>query len=134
MDIKKAREFFSGDKFATEVAGIEIDECGEGFSKCSLKLSEKHLGAHGQVMGGVIFTLADFAFAVATNTEISFTATVSTHISFLSKAKGDKLFAECKKLKAGKNICFYEITVTDNLGTTVATAQTTGASATRSEK
>lgn len=127
MDINEATRFFSGDKFATEVTGIKIEEVKDGYSKCSLTLSEKHLGAHGQVMGGVIFTLADFAFAVATNTETHFTATVDSHISFLSKAKGTRLFAECKKLKEGKTLCFYEITVTDDLGTVVAIVGNTGA-------
>ena len=75
-NIEEARRFFSNDKFATEVTGITIDEVHDGFSRCSLEIEEKHLGAHGQIMGGVIFTLADFAFAAATNSKEHFTATV----------------------------------------------------------
>ena len=125
-NIEETRNFFSNDKFATEVTGITIDEVHDGFSRCSLEITEKHLGAHGQIMGGVIFTLADFAFAVATNSENSFTATADSHISYLSSSKGKKLFAECRKVKEGRRLCFYEIMITDDLGAEIAVISTTG--------
>lgn len=125
-NIEEARHFFAGDKYAVEVTGIEIDAVDECYSKCSLCLDERHRGAHGQIMGGVMFTLADFAFAVATNSPQSFTATANSSISYLSAAKGDKLFAECRKIKEGKRLCFYEIKITDDLETEVAVISTTG--------
>ena len=67
-NIEDVRRFFDGDRYAVEVTGVKIDEIDDCYSKCSLELDERHYGAHGQVMGGVMFTLADFAFAVATNT------------------------------------------------------------------
>lgn len=125
-DIEQARRFFRGDKYAVEVTGIEIDEADACYSKCSLTLDERHRGAHGQVMGGVIFTLADFAFAVATNSPESFTATADSHISFLSSSKGKRLFAECRKIKEGRRLCFYEIKISDDLGAEIAVIGTTG--------
>ena len=119
-DIEKVRRFFEGDRYAVEVTGIKIDEVDDCYSKCSLELDKRHYGAHGQVMGGVMFTLADFAFAVATNTYESFTATADSHISYLTSSKGKKLFAECRK------VCFYEITITDDLGAEIAVISTTG--------
>ena len=74
----------------------------------------------------MMFTLADFAFAVATNSENSFTATADSHISYLSSSKGKKLFAECRKVKEGRRLCFYDITVTDDLGAEIAVISTTG--------
>ncbi len=125
-DIEKVRRFFEGDRYATEVTGITIDEVDECYSKCSLALDERHYGAHGQVMGGVVFTLADFAFAVATNNEESFTATADSHISYLSSSKGKKLFAECKKIKEGRRLCFYEISIYDDIGKEISVISTTG--------
>lgn len=125
-DIEQTRRFFQGDKYAVEVTGIEIDEADDCYSKCSLTLDERHRGAHGQVMGGVIFTLADFAFAVATNSSESFTATANSHINFLSSSKGKRLFAECRKIKEGRRLCFYEIEITDDLGAEIAVISTTG--------
>lgn len=125
-DIEKVRRFFEGDRYAVEVTGVKIDEVDDCYSKCSLELDKRHYGAHDQVMGGVMFTLADFAFAVATNTSESFTATADSHISYLTSSKGKKLFAECRKVKEGRKLCFYEITITDDLGTEIAVISTTG--------
>ena len=91
-DIEKVRRFFEGDRYAVEVTGVKIDEVDDCYSKCSLDLDKRHYGAHGQVMGGVMFTLADFAFAVATNTSESFTATAdSVTVTYDSKAHGIKV-------------------------------------------
>lgn len=125
-DIEEVRRFFEGDRYAVDVTGIKIEAVDDCYSRCSLTLDERHRGAHGQVMGGVIFTLADFAFAVATNSPESFTATADSHISFLSSSRGDRLFAECRKLKEGKKLCFYEITITDDLNKEIAVVTATG--------
>lgn len=125
-DVEEVRRFFEGDRYAVDVTGIKIEAVDDCYSRCSLTLDERHRGAHGQVMGGVIFTLADFAFAVATNSPESFIATADSHISFLSSSRGDRLFAECKKLKEGKKLCFYEITITDDLNKEIAVVTATG--------
>ena len=64
--LEEARELFKEDRFATD-AGMEIDEITEDSSTCSVILTDSHRNAYGGVMGGVIFTLADFAFAVVAN-------------------------------------------------------------------
>lgn len=125
-DIEEVRRFFEGDRYAVDVTGIKIEAVDDCYSRCSLTLDERHRGARGQVMGGVIFTLADFAFAVATNSHESFTATADSHISFLSSSRGDRLFAECRRLKEGKKLCFYEITITDDLNKEIAVVTATG--------
>lgn len=126
-DIERAREFFKKDRYAVEQTGIVIDEVGENYAKCSMKLSECHMNAVGYPMGGVMFTLADFVFAVSTNFDKEGrTVTTSSQICYLGSAKGTTLIGESKLLKDGKNICFYEISITDELGTPVATVTTTG--------
>ena len=78
-------------------------------------------------MGGAIFTLADFAFAVAANRpDASPTVTVSTSISFVGAGKGESLIGEAKLLKDGKRTCFYEVEVRDEVGNLVAIASTVG--------
>lgn len=71
-------------------------------------------------MGGAIFTLADFAFAVASNWNKTASVSLSASISFLGGAKGAKLIAEAVKLKEGRKTCYYEVTVCDELGNQVA--------------
>lgn len=125
--LEEARAFFAKDKYATEITGIVIDEVGEHYAKCSLKLDDRHKNAVGQVMGGVMYTLADFVFAVATNFKQPVTVTVVSQISYLGMVKGDTLIAETRLLKDGKRSCFYEVDIQDNLGNPVAVVATNGA-------
>ena len=124
--LEEAREFFSNDKFATQVTGIVIDDVGEKYAKCSLKLEPCHRNAVGGVMGGVIFTLADFVFAVASNFNQPMTVTTSSHISYIGSVRGEILYGESKLLRDGKRTCFYEITVTDETGNLVAVVSANG--------
>jgi len=126
-DLEEARRFFAGDKYATEATGCLIDEVGEKYARCSLTLEPKHRNAVGQVMGGVSFTLADFAFAVAANFHQPLTVSVSSSISHLGPVKGERLIAETRLVKDGKRNCFYEVDVTDDLGTPIALVTITGA-------
>jgi len=64
--IDEARAYFSCDRFATE-NGMTLDELDAHHAVTSLTLGARHRNAYGGVMGGAIFTLADFAFAALTN-------------------------------------------------------------------
>lgn len=126
--LEEARKIFSKDLYATELSGAEIDEIGPDFAKCSMKLTDKHRNAYGGIMGGAIYTLADFAFAVASNYEKDYaTVSVVGQSSFMSAPKGTVLYARADLLKDGRSNCFYEVTVTDELDTMVAVVTFTGA-------
>ena len=120
--LEEMREIFKKDTFATQAAGIEIDEVNVGYAKCSMKVTPRHLNAGGKVMGGAIFTLADFALGVAANCERSLSVTLSAQIYFLGATKGDTLFAEARVVRQGNKIGVYEIDVYDNLGAKIAKA------------
>lgn len=98
--IDEAREFFKQDKFAGN-AGAVLEELEEDYCICSLLLKDEHRNAYGGVMGGVIFTLADFAFAVLSNNIHSLTVAQNVNILYLSAPKGDKLIAKatCRKME-----------------------------------
>lgn len=112
---------FSKDLYATALTGAEIREADPGRAVCALKLRPEHLNANGGVMGGAIFTLADFTFAVAVN-GFSEKITVSQHasITFLSPARGKELIAESQCVKAGRTVCLYTIDIFDDTGVHVA--------------
>lgn len=124
--LQEARDFFIADRFAMVTSGIEIEEVDDGYAKCSMKVDERHVNATGHVMGGAIFTLADFVFAVATNTREKVTVTTVSQISYLGTPKGDVLYGESRILKDGRRNCFYEITITDNVENLVAVVSTSG--------
>lgn len=123
--IEEVREIFSKDRFATENYAV-IDEIGKKYAKCSMEINDRHKNAMGGVMGGVAFTLADFAFAVATNWELMNTVSISSNIAYLGAVKGKKLIAEAHMIKDGRTTCYYNINVDDELGNKVAVITITG--------
>ena len=125
-DLEWARKTFANDRFATEAAGVVIEEAGDKICRCSMKITPVHKNAAGGVMGGAIFTLADLTFAVAANFGGRMTVSISSNISFIGACKGDTLFSTANCVKSGRSTCFYEIDVKDNLGTQVAIVTITG--------
>ena len=85
-----------------------------------LDITPVHRNAMGAVMGGAIFTLADYALAVACNMGEEPTVSVSNSIEFLASARGGRLIATCDADKSGRSLGFYTIDVADELGTKVA--------------
>lgn len=123
--LQQLRDFFQGDRFAIN-AGAGIDSAEKDHAVCSMALGPTHLNAGNNVMGGVMFTLADFAFAVAANFSGKLTVTLSSQISFLRPPKGRRLIAEATCVHQSKRIVFYNIAVSDEMGTQVATVTATG--------
>ncbi|MEG0229142.1 MAG: PaaI family thioesterase [Oscillospiraceae bacterium] len=124
--LEKAKEKFSKDLFATEATKIEIKDAKPQYSKCYFKVLPCHLNAMGFVMGGAIFTLADFAFAVASNYNDVITVSLNSQINYINAAKAELLIAQAVCIKEGKTTCFYEITIFDDTEKTIAKVTTTG--------
>ncbi len=125
VSLEEVRRIFEKDRFASE-NGMVIDEIGDGYAKCSLSVAERHRNAMGAVMGGVSFTLADFAFAVAANWKKIGMVSLSSNITYLGAAKGERLIAEAFCVKEGQTTSYYRIEVRDELGNPVAAVTTTG--------
>ena len=123
--IEEARAYFAGDLFAMQ-AGVQLDEMWDGGCVCSMPVQAMHKNAAGGVMGGAIFTLADFAFAVASNHMHRTTVAQQVSINFLSGTRGTRLFARAQCKKDGKTTCVYNIDVTDDLGRDIAQFVGTG--------
>lgn len=128
----KAQETFAKDLYATEVTGIVIEMAEERMARCSLNLTVQHRNAMGAVMGGVMFTLADFAFAIAANSSCLAEGkplawvSLGSSIQYLSQTKGNRLTAETSCIKQGRSTCVYNITIYDENNTTLALVTTTG--------
>lgn len=118
--LEEVRAYFKEDKFATQAAGCTIVEASKGHAVCEMPLSRVHYNAAGGVMGGAIFTLADFCLAIACNVGEQPTVSVSNTIEFLSGSKGNKLTAECTVDKSGRKLGFYTVDVTDETGRHIA--------------
>lgn len=119
MDTKKARTHFSADQYAA-LAGVEIVEAGKGYCKTRLAIEDKHMNAANVVQGGAIFTLADFAFAVASNSHGQLALAVNVNISFLQAVSSGTLYAEAKEVAEPGRLGAYDVLVTDEAGEIVA--------------
>ncbi len=127
--LEQLREFFSHDRYATETTGIEILEAADGYAKVGLEVREGHMNAGNRVMGAVYYTMADFAFAVASNPDAGdapITFTLSSQINFLTAAKGRYLTAEARAVRKGRRTSFYAAEIRDEIGTLIATVSSNG--------
>ena len=124
--LEEAKQIFGNDYYASKLTGIEILAADIGYSKVTLKLRAEHNNALGHVMGGVYFTIADYAFAIASNFKQTPTVTQTSQIVFLSPIKGERIFAEAVCVRSGRSTCFYKIIITDESGAENAYVTTTG--------
>ena len=120
-DVKK---MFEQDRFATD-NGAYIEEVDDHYAKCSLMLEDRHRNAMGAVMGGVYFTLADFALAVASNWQKMGYVSLNSEITYLTAARGKQLIAEAFCVKNGRTTGYYRIDVKDELGNLAAAVTAT---------
>ena len=123
--IEEARAYFSDDRFATD-NGATLDELDESHAVTSLTLGARHRNAFGGVMGGAIFTLADFAFAALTNDRENVTVAQQVSVNYLSAPKGGRLIAMARYKKDGRSSCVVNVDVTDDTGRDIAQFVGTG--------
>ncbi|MCW0482774.1 PaaI family thioesterase [Gaoshiqia sediminis] len=113
------KNYFKNDRYAA-LTGVEIMEAGPGFCKAKLGIEEKHLNAANVVQGGAIFTLADLAFAVASNSRGQLALAVNVNISFLKGKSNGTLYATATELADPKRIGAYDVLVTDEADEVIA--------------
>ena len=98
---------------ASEMLGIEVDGYGPGWARTRMLVREDMVNGHGMCHGGLIFTLADTAFACACNGWGPVTVAAGCEIVFAEPANlGDVLTAEARmRSRFGRN-GIYDVTVT----------------------
>ena len=101
--------------------GIEYLELRRGYCRLALQLQPTMLNFQGAPHGGVIFSLADAAFAAACNSHGEAAVALSITIDYLaSPAAHARLIAEGRERRQGRRAGFYDITVSDENGVVVA--------------
>ena len=132
--LEEIRRFFLADRFAVERAGIRIDSVDPVDGKpsarvvCSMPVLPHHCNAAGTVMGGAIFTLADFFSAVSANAYADATVTVSLSatIHYLGVCRSDCLLAKAEPVHDGRSTALISVRIEDSLGNLVALVDCTG--------
>src|SRR3972149_2095277 len=106
----RRRKLKGNDKFG-ELLGIKVLEVKNGYAKLSLRITKDHLNFSGFVHGGVIFALADCAFAEASNFDRQAVA-VQVNINYIRpSSEGETLTAEASRVSEGKTFSLFKVTV-----------------------
>lgn len=120
MTTKQIGAFIAQNDRYAQLTGVEITETGKGFCKAKLKIEEKHLNAANIVQGGAIFTLADLAFGVASNSHGQLALAVNVNITFLKSTSSGTLYATATELTEPKRLGAYDVLVYDEKNELVA--------------
>jgi acyl-CoA thioesterase len=98
---------------ASQALGIAIDEARPGYARVSMHVTESMVNGHAIAHGGVIFTLADSAFAFACNSRNEANVALQASISFVAAARlGETLVAEAEERSSKARTGAYDVTVT----------------------
>jgi acyl-CoA thioesterase len=114
--------YFKNDRFA-ERANIELLAVSSGQARAKMTLHPHHLNGYGTVQGGAIFTLADFAFAAASNSHGTVAVAVNVSITFMKAAKSGTLWAEAREVSKNFKLGSYTVEVKDEQNELVALFQ-----------
>ena len=101
--------------------GVSIDDAREGYALVRMTLRHDMLNGHRSAHGGMIFALADTAFAYACNSRNENTVAQHASISFLAPAKaGDVLIAEAREISRSGRSGVYRVSVKSAEGAVIA--------------
>lgn len=108
------------DRFATSI-GAQLTEVREGYAKAELTVEERHLNGAGVCQGGVMYTLADLAFAGVANSHGILTLGISNTITFLKSGQlGDRIIAECTEVYDHHKLPYCDMRITNQRGDLLA--------------
>jgi len=110
INLEKVREYFKKDTFAAQ-NGINIVSVDEKSAVVECTIRQDHYNCKGTVQGGLIFTLADFAFAVVTNWGELSVISQNIAITYVRPALGGKLTAVAKVVSEGRSMMLVEAEV-----------------------
>lgn len=123
MDMKRTLDFFNrADAFARH-NGMTITELSEGFARAEMALQPYHLNGARTVHGGALFTLADFAFAAASNSRGQLALSINSSISIFKGASTGKLVAEAREVSNSPKLASFEVNVRNPEGELLASFQ-----------
>ncbi len=108
------------DRFS-EWMGLKVRSVSVGSTCVEMVVKPEMLNGFDVLHGGVVFALADSAFAFAANARNNLTLALDAQISFLKKSvQGDILTATVEELHNGKTTGVYEVKITNQKNELIA--------------
>lgn len=118
----KITERITNDPYA-KFLGMTVDEIAEGYAKVSMDVTDNMMNIHGTANGGVIFSLADAAFAIASNTYEQQAVGINVNMNFIAAGfLNNRLIAVAKEVSKNSKIGFYNMEVRNEQDQLIATA------------
>ncbi len=115
-----ARAMYAQDR-ASQALGMHIVEVRPGYARLTMSVREDMVNGHQLCHGGLIFTLADSAFAFACNTYNEVTVASAASVEFLLPGKlGDELTAIAEERSRAKRTGVYDVIVRNQQDEVVA--------------
>ncbi|VEF48042.1 thioesterase superfamily protein [Bacillus freudenreichii] len=116
---RKVHETFYGEIYSileqepyAKHLGMKLESLGEGTAAATLEVQKHMLNTHGTVHGAILFSLADYVFASASNSYGKTAVGLTTTMNFMSPAReGDILRAEAVEEKRSNRLAWYKIKV-----------------------
>jgi acyl-CoA thioesterase len=107
------REMLAQDE-ASRALGMVVEEIGPGQARLRMRVRDDMINGHDLCHGGLIFTLADSAFAFACNARNRVTVAAAAEIQFVSPArKGETLVAVARERASSGRTGIYDIEVAE---------------------
>lgn len=100
--------------------GMKLLDVQPGYALVEMEITENHLNGISVVHGGAIFGLADYAFAVASNSKGPVALAINANISYFKAAKGSKLIAKATEISSSRKLGNYQVDIFDEDETLVA--------------
>ena len=101
--------------------GIVIESVQPGVVSLKMRVREEHMNFNGTCHGGVLFSLADTAFGLASNSHGVMAIGIHADMAFCAPASvGDLLIARASEVSRSKRVGTYSVEITHADGRTVA--------------
>ncbi|MGH6871488.1 MAG: hydroxyphenylacetyl-CoA thioesterase PaaI [Rhizomicrobium sp.] len=121
---RRVAETLRGREGTGPLLGIAIEEAREGYARVAMTVRRDMLNGKSMAHGGMIFTLADTAFAYACNSRNLNTVAQSATIAFLAPGReGDRLVAEARELTLTGRSGVYQVEIRNQSGEKIAIFQ-----------
>ncbi len=113
MEQKEITSFYEKDQFAKFI-GVEVLDYEPGYCKTRLCIEQRHLNAANVIQGGAIFTLADMAMAVASNSRGQIALAINASITYLKGISEGTIYAIATEVSDPKRIAAYDVIIVDD--------------------
>jgi acyl-CoA thioesterase len=119
FDLDRVEEMLSADAYARSL-GVELVSVTASEIEVALDVMDSHLNFLGVGHGGMVFSLADCAFSLGSNSAGDRAVAIDTHLVLTGGAEaGDRLHAVVTETTRGRTLGTYRVTVTREDGRVV---------------